>query len=278
MVIFDAYSCSVSELRDRISEISNKNQECLEDRNWVRGIPGFIDLTSLNNTDNRQDIATLCRKALKTHSKDHSGVPAVCIYSTFLGTAREVLKGSGVKLAAVAGCFPTGQSPLSLKLAEIKYALENGADEIDMVINRGSFLSGDHEGLKKEVSLAKEACGPRHLKVILETGELGSPGNIRKASELALMAGADFLKTSTGKSTPAATPEAALVMIDTIKEFHLKTGKKAGFKPAGGISTPEHALQYYGLVRSVLGVSWLTPDHFRIGASRLLDAVLSQFE
>ncbi|HMM10479.1 MAG TPA: deoxyribose-phosphate aldolase [Bacteroidales bacterium] len=229
-----------------------------------------IDLTTLEATDNNQRIHALCRQALDFASSDKTqGVAAICVYMPFVALGSHLLKNSGIKVATVSCCFPSGQLPLHLKLAETSWASAQGADEIDMVISRGLMLEGQYNAIEEEVRAVKAACGSAHLKVILETGELAKPEIIRKASELALLAGADFLKTSTGKVQPAATPEAAVVMLDTIKEYYELTGKKVGFKPAGGIAEPETALIYYKLVKSILGEDWLNPTLFRVGASRL---------
>ena len=238
-----------------------------------RTILSCIDLTSLEGSDNSGKILQLCRKAL---SFGASGLPlpaAVCVYPPFVSLAKKELKGSGILVAAVAGAFPSGQSPLKLRIEEALFAVNEGADEIDMVISRGRLLEGDERFVFEEVMAIREAAKNQHLKVILETGELRTPELIRKASEIAIAAGADFIKTSTGKIQPAATEDAMEVMLGVIKEHFEKTGKHIGIKPAGGISEPTQALRYYALTERILGIEWLDKRFFRIGASRLADAL-----
>lgn len=239
-------------------------------------ILGLIDLTTLEGTDHPGRIEQLCRKALAIQKVSGTGPAAVCVYPVFVRQASDILKGSGIRVAAVAGAFPSGQSPLHIRKAEVEYAVAEGADEIDMVISRGRFLAGDLNFISKEVETLKMACGKAHLKVILETGELLDPAKIRLASELSVQAGADFIKTSTGKVQPAATLDAMSVMLDVISEYFGSTGKMIGIKPAGGISTPAQALEYFALVEQKLGTAWLSPNYFRIGASRLTDGILSE--
>jgi deoxyribose-phosphate aldolase len=203
-------------------------------------------------------------------------VAAVCVYPVFAELVSQQLLGTGIKTACVAGSFPSGQSPLGLRVEEVAYAVQFGADEIDMVISRGKLIEGNEDFILQEVEAIKTACGEAHLKVILETGELKTLGLVRKASELAIQGGADFIKTSTGKIQPAATPEAFMVMLDTIKEYHEATGIKIGIKPAGGISTSEEALIFYTLVLKILGEEWLNSHLFRIGASRLTTDILNE--
>jgi deoxyribose-phosphate aldolase len=237
---------------------------------------GLLDLTTLEGTDNNERVAALCRKAL---SFGEAGLPlpaAVCLYPPFAAFARKQLSGSGVNVACVAGAFPSGQLPLHLRLEECRYVVSEGADEVDMVISRGAFLAGEYNRISEEVAAMKAVCGPVHLKVILETGELGTADHIRKASELAIAAGADFIKTSTGKIQPAATPQAMAVMLQVIREHFERSGSRIGIKPAGGISTPDQALLYYLLVKHIAGENWLNRHLFRIGASRLADALLAE--
>ena len=203
---------------------------------------------------------------------------AVCVYPPFVRQCKTELIGKDINVASVAGAFPSGQSPLSVKLAEIKYAVCEGADEIDMVISRGKFLEGKYKEVYEEIFAIKEVCNKAHVKVILETGELQTPENIRKASEIAILAGGDFIKTSTGKMQPAATELAAVIMCETIHEYFRMTGVRIGFKPAGGISEPEVAVRYYNIVESILGQEWLNKHLFRIGASRLVDNLLKVIE
>lgn len=235
-----------------------------------------IDLTTLEGTDNVEKVEALCKQAysIENPSKGIPKVAAVCVYPVFVKTAYNALSGKGINVAAVAGAFPSGQSPLNLRLDEVKYAVEQGANEIDMVISRGRFLSGEREFLREEVKKHKLACGNAHLKVILETGELLDPNLIYEASMISMEEGADFIKTSTGKIQPAATLEAAFVMLTAISDFYKKTGKKIGFKPAGGVSDPDTAVQYWQLVKSILGEEWLNNSLFRFGASRLLTKLI----
>lgn len=234
----------------------------------------ILDLTTLEGSDTASRVQALCTKAGSYAEKGLPNVAAVCVYPVFVRQCKELLKGSGIHTASVAGAFPAGQSPLSLKVAEVKFAVDEGADEIDMVISRGKFLEGNIAEVFDEVSAIREACGQAHLKVILETGELADPNKIYDASLIAMKAGGDFIKTSTGKISPAATPEAAFVMLQAIRDFHESTGKFIGFKPAGGVSTPDQALIYVRLVEQMLGPEWLSSQLFRIGASRLADGIV----
>jgi deoxyribose-phosphate aldolase len=235
-----------------------------------------LDLTTLEGSDNDEKVKLLCTKARGYESMKLPNVAAVCVYPVFARLVRKSLEGSNVNTACVAGAFPSGQSSLKIRLNEVQYAVEEGAQEIDMVISRGRFLQGDFDFIQEEVARTKQACGDAHLKVILETGELGSYENIRKASDLAIEAGADFIKTSTGKTQPAATPEAVWVMLEAISDYHKKTGKKIGLKPAGGIAEPDKAILYANLVQHVLGNEWLNNLLFRIGASRLADNIVKE--
>ena len=203
---------------------------------------------------------------------------AVCVYPNLVSVAKAALAGSTVKVASVATAFPSGQSPLDVKLDDVRRAVDFGADEIDMVIDRGAMLSGDYAKVFDEIAATKEACGRAHLKVILETGELGSYDVVRKASEIGIAAGGDFIKTSTGKVQPAATPPVTLVMLEAIRDHYHSTGRRIGMKPAGGVRTAKQSLQYLVIVKETLGDAWLTPDLFRFGASALLNDVLMQLE
>ena len=268
---YSRYSFSLPELTKRAEDILDQQFKPDELLSMYKKILGLIDLTTLSGDDTRDKVRNLCLQAIDFENKN-LGTPktaAVCVYPVFAGVVSETLKGTGIQTACVAGAFPSGQSPLNARLLEVSYAVENGADEIDMVISRGRLLEGDTGFILEEVKAHKEACAGKHLKVILETGELKSPELIRKACELALEGGADFLKTSTGKIMPAATHEAVLIMLDTIREFYKSEGKMIGIKPAGGIATPGEALNYYLLVQAVLGDQWLNNKLFRIGASRL---------
>ena len=238
----------------------------------------MIDLTTLEGADSEGKVRQMCYKAAHLHDS-MPGVPtvaAVCVYPTLVRLAKATVKGTNIKVAAVATGFPSGQYPIDVKLRDTRFAVEEGADEIDMVISRGHFLSGEYNYVFDEIAQVKEACGPAHLKVILETGELGQLDQVRKASDLAMHAGADFIKTSTGKVVPAATLPVTLVMLEAIRDFYHATGKKIGMKPAGGIATAKVAIQYLVVLRETLGQDWMTPDLFRIGASRLANDILMQ--
>ena len=203
-------------------------------------------------------------------------VAAICVYPNMAEIVNDTLEADDVKIACVSGGFPSSQTFIEVKVAETAMALHAGADEIDIVISVGKFLSGDYEGMCDEIEELKEVCGDKHLKVILETGALGSASNIKKASILSMYSGADFIKTSTGKENPAATPEAAYVMCQAIKEYFLETGRKVGFKPAGGINSVHDALVYYTIVKELLGEEWLTNERFRLGTSRMANLLLSE--
>ncbi|MGB4204429.1 MAG: deoxyribose-phosphate aldolase [Bacteroidales bacterium] len=237
-----------------------------------------LDLTTLEGSDTDEKVIDLCTKAKSFSQFQLPNVAAVCVYPVFARLVSKNLTGSDVKTACVAGAFPSGQSPLNIRIDEVKFAVDEGAQEIDMVISRGKFLQGDYDYVSKEIELIKKACGDAHLKVILETGELGSNENIRKASHLAIEAGADFIKTSTGKTKPAATFESVVVMLEAIKEHYQKTKKMIGIKPAGGISEPDQAILYANLVEHMLGKSWLDNHYFRIGASRLADNIVKELQ
>ena len=236
------------------------------------------DLTTLEGADTPGKVAALASKAIRPDPGD-PGVPsvaAVCVYPNLVPVARERLRGTGVKVAAVATGFPSGQFPLPVKIADVRSAVELGADEIDMVIDRGAFLSGRYAKVYDEIVQVKEACGDAHLKVILETGELGTYDNVRRATLLAIAAGADFVKTSTGKINPAATLPVALCMLEAVRDVHEETGRRVGFKAAGGVRQAKQAVQHLVLVHETLGPDWLTPDLYRIGASSLLNDILMQ--
>lgn len=238
----------------------------------------MMDLTTLEGKDTPGKVAFLCRKAMQPLDPRYK-VPscaAVCVYSNLVRPAKKFLGQSRVKVASVATAFPTGLMPLKLKLEEVRAAARDGADEIDMVIDRGVFLAGDHGRIFDEIAATKEACGAAHLKVILETGELLTYDNVRIASEIAMRAGGDFIKTSTGKISPAATMPVTLVMLEAIRDYFYETGIRIGMKPAGGIRTAKQALAYLVMVKETLGDDWLTPDLFRFGASTLVNDVLMQ--
>jgi deoxyribose-phosphate aldolase len=243
----------------------------------------MIDLTTLEGQDTPGKVRQLCQKAIHLHDS-MPGLPhvaAVCVYPTMVGVARAALgehAGRDIKVASVATAFPSGMAPLSIKLEETRMAVEEGADEVDMVISRGAFLRGEYQRVFDEIVAVKEACGHAHLKVILETGELGTLDRVRRASVLAMHAGADFIKTSTGKIQPAATQPVTLVMLQAIRDYFYSTGRKVGMKPAGGITKAKVAIQYLVMLRETLGAGWLTPEWFRFGASSLPNDLLMQLE
>ena len=238
----------------------------------------MMDLTTLEGKDTEGKVRALCAKGIRPDPSDSSipSVAAICIYPSLIPVARKALAGSGVKVASVATGFPSGQTFTEIKISETRQAVLAGADEIDMVIDRGAFLQGDYRAVFEEIVAVKEACGDTHLKVILETGELETYDNVRRASILAMAAGADFIKTSTGKVQPAATLPVTLVMLEAIRDFERRTGRVVGMKPAGGIRTAKEAIQYLVVLYETLGPRWMTPDLFRFGASTLLNDVLMQ--
>ena len=272
---FKPYSNSLTDIHERVSKAISVELSGDQRKDALRCIMGCIDLTTLEATDTESKIAFLCEQA-RSFSMRKANVPdvaAVCVFSPFAGLVKGLLEDTGIRTCCVAGAFPSGQAPLSVKLMEVSYVILEGADEVDMVLSRGRFLEEKFEEVADEIRAIKAACNDAILKVILETGELKTVENIRKASEIALLSGADFLKTSTGKTQPAASPEAFLIMLDTIKEYYESTGIKVGIKAAGGIAAHETALQYYLLVKEVLGEEWLNKDLFRIGASRLAENI-----
>ncbi|MEY2429655.1 MAG: deoxyribose-phosphate aldolase [Verrucomicrobiota bacterium] len=278
----------------RIPEVSTVDQVMVEERAasfakrsiktsaklaGLKIVTSMMDLTTLEGKDTPGKVAYLCRKALQP-IEERYGVPpcaAVCVYPNMVRYARRFLGASSpVKVASVATGFPSGQYPLRTKLEEVRRAVTEGADEIDMVIDRNAFLIGDHAKVFDEIAAVKAACGHAHLKTILETGELVTYDNVRIASRIAMEAGSDFIKTSTGKVQPAATMPVTLVMLEAIRDFFYETGIRIGMKPAGGIRTAKQSLAYLVMVRETLGDAWLTPDLFRFGASTLLNDVLMQ--
>lgn len=238
----------------------------------------MLDVTTLEGADTVGKVRQMCQKARQPLPGDPSVGPAaaVCVYPRMVGTAAKAVAGSPVKVASVATQFPSGQMRLKERLAEVRYAVGEGAHEIDMVISRGQFLQGEYRAIYDEIASCKEACGEAHLKVILETGELTTYDNVRYASDLAMSAGADFIKTSTGKVALAATLPVTLVMLQAIEDFHERTGRMVGMKPAGGISNAKLALQYLIMVREILGSKWLSNEWFRFGASSLTNDLLMQ--
>ena len=265
----------IIERAQRITKRSIKNEMKLA---GLKMILNMIDLTTLEGMDTAGKVKQLCVKAQHLHDSI-PGLPqvaAVCVYPNFVATAKSCLVDSGIKVASVATAFPSGNSTLDQKLEDVRIAVEQGADEIDMVISRGRFHEGNHQYVFDEIAQVKEACGESRLKVILETGELGTFDKVRRASDIAIAAGADFIKTSTGKIKPAATLPVTLVMLQAIRDHFLKTGQMVGMKPAGGISKSKLALHYLVMVKEVLGEAWLDNHWFRFGASSLANDVLMQ--
>src|SRR5689334_5722103 len=240
----------------------------------------MMDLTTLEGKDTPGKVRALCAKGMRPQPGDPTipSVAAICIYPALIEDAKEALAGSTVKIASVATAFPSGQTLGEIKIAETRAAADAGADEIDMVIDRNAFLRGDYLTVFEEIVDVKDASGEAHLKVILETGELETYDNVRRASVLAMAAGADFIKTSTGKVTPAATLPVTLVMLEAIRDFERQTGRQVGMKPAGGIRVAKEAIQYLVVLYETLGPRWMTPDWFRFGASSLLNDILMQIE
>jgi deoxyribose-phosphate aldolase len=247
----------------------------------------MVDLTTLEGKDSPEKVRSLCRKALRPWERDEEilgerlpTVAAVCVYPSMVPHAAEILKGTPVKIASVATGFPSGQYPLDIRLTDVREAVSDGADEIDMVINRGAFLAGKYQLVADEIAAVADACGPAHLKVILETGELETYDQIRRASDIAIASirPGDFIKTSTGKVTPAATMPVTLVMLEAIRDAYLNTNVKIGMKPAGGIRTAKQAWHYLCMVNETLGEGWLSPDWFRFGASTLLNDLLRSMQ
>ncbi len=267
-------------IRERVARLATRSIKKASKVEGLKLALSMVDLTTLEGADTPGKVRQLCTKAIHLHSgrKDLPMVAAVCVYPTMVRIARKALEGTPIQVAAVATAFPSGMNPLAVKLEDTRYAVAEGAHEIDMVISRGDFLRGDYGRVADEIEQVKEACGKAHLKVILETGELGTLDRVRLASDIAMQSGADFIKTSTGKIQPAATPEVVLVMLLAISDFYRKTGKKIGMKPAGGIANAKAALNLLIMVREVLGPAWLTPSLFRIGASKLPNDMLMQLE
>lgn len=265
-------------VEERVARIQTRSIKGESKVQGMKMILNMIDLTTLEGKDTPGKVKQMCYKAQHLHDNypDCPTVAAVCVYPSMVKIAKEALGNSAVKVASVSTAFPSGQASMAVKLMDTRFAVEQGADEIDMVISRGKFLSGDYNFVYDEIAAIKEACGKARLKVILETGELVTLDNVRRASEIAMHAGADFIKTSTGKIQPAATMQVTYVMLMAIKDFHTKTGKMIGMKPAGGISTSKLALHYLWMVKETLGEAWLTNEWFRFGASSLANDVLMQ--
>ena len=267
-------------IRERVARLATRSIKKSSKIEGLKLALSMVDLTTLEGADTPGKVRQLCTKAIHLHSgrDDLPMVAAVCVYPTMVRIARESLQGTPIQVAAVATAFPSGMNPLDVKLEDTRFAVGEGAHEIDMVISRGDFLRGEYERVADEIRQVKDACGKAHLKVILETGELGTLDRVRLASDIAMQAGADFIKTSTGKIQPAATPEVVLVMLQAIDDYFRKTGKRIGMKPAGGIANAKAALNLLIMVREILGSAWLTPDLFRIGASKLPNDMLMQLE
>lgn len=265
-------------IEERIARFNTRSIKKQTKLDGMKLALNMIDLTTLEGKDTEGKVKQMCFKAMHL-ADDIPGLPtvaAVCVYPTYVKVAKETLKNSGVKVASVATAFPSGNSTAAIKVEDTKFAVDNGADEIDMVISRGEFLKGNYNFVFDEIAMIKEACGKARLKVILETGELSTLDNVRKASDIAILAGADFIKTSTGKIQPAATMPVTLVMLQAIKDHYNKTGQMIGMKPAGGISTSKVALQYLVMLYETLGPKWMSNEWFRFGASSLANDILLQ--
>ena len=274
------YNCAISN-KEVAAAVKKIIEEKVEQNNTIevkKTLFNCIDLTTLKCTDSEESVMAFTEKVNEFDDKypDLKNVAAICVYPNFAKIVSDTLQVEDVEIACVAGGFPSSQTFQEIKIAETAMAVHEGATEIDIVLNVGKFLSGDYEGVCDEIQELKSVCGERHLKVILETGALKSAENIKKASILSIYSGADFIKTSTGKESPAATPEAAYVMCSTIKEYYQKTGLKIGFKPAGGINTVHDALVYYTIVKELLGEEWLNNGLFRLGTSRLANICLGE--
>ena len=267
----------VKERADRFQGRSIKKSSKVD---ALKTVLSMIDLTTLEGQDTPGKVRQLCQKAIHLHnaSPDLPHVAAVCVYPTMVGIAKRALGDADINVASVATAFPSGMTPRQIKLEETRIAVEEGADEIDMVISRGAFLQSEYGFVFDEIAAIREACGGAHLKVILETGELGTFDRVRRASVLAMHAGADFIKTSTGKIQPAATLPVTLVMLQAIRDYYYETDRMVGMKPAGGISNAKLAVHYLVMLKETLGNAWMTPDRFRFGASSLANDVLMQIE
>lgn len=265
---------------ERIARIQARSIKGVAKIQGLRMALSMIDLTTLEGKDTPAKVRQLCYKAQHLHDQapDLPQVAAVCVYPTMVATAKTALGGSGIKVASVSTAFPSGQAPFEVKKLDTLHALDNGADEIDMVISRGRFLSGDYQFVYDEIAAIKALCGSVRLKVIFETGELDTLDQVRRASDIAIAAGADFIKTSTGKIQPAATFPVVLTMLAAVKDHYDQTGKMVGMKPAGGISSSKLALQHLLLVKETLGEAWLTNEWYRFGASSLANDILLQYQ
>ena len=265
-------------IEERASRFTKRSIKNATKINGLKLALNMIDLTTLEGKDTDGKVKQLCYKAQHLHDA-YPGLPtvaAVCVYPSMVKVAKKALGNSGIKVAAVATAFPSGQAPRDVKIRDTKFAVSEGADEIDMVISRGKFHMGEYDFVYDEIAAVKEACGDARLKVILETGELVTYDKVRRASDIAMYAGADFIKTSTGKISPAATMPVTLVMLEAIRDFYYKTGKKIAMKPAGGISKAKLALHYLVMLNEVLGEEWMNNEWFRFGASSLANDILMQ--
>jgi deoxyribose-phosphate aldolase len=284
----DSFYLPVDEIgaKERAASLAGRSVKNESKIEAIKMAVSMIDLTTLEGKDSKGKVQAMCRKGVRPleSAPEIPHVGAICVYPNMIKYAKEIVDGTGVKVASVATSFPSGQSPMKIKVEEVKKIVSLGADEVDMVISRGEFLSGNYDYTYNEVKQIKEACltasagGETHLKVILETGELETMDNIRLASLIAMLAGADFIKTSTGKVQPAATLPGVLVMLEAIRDYYNETGIKIGMKPAGGIRNTKEAIANLVLVKETLGDDWLTPDLFRIGASSLLNDLLMQYQ
>lgn len=265
-------------VKERVARFQTRSIKKESKIEALKMILSMIDLTTLEGQDTPGKVRQLCQKAMHLHDAlpDLPHVAAVCVYPTMVSIAKEALGDHGINVASVATAFPSGMAPRQIKLEETRIAVADGADEIDMVISRGAFLQGEYGFVFDEIAAIKEACGKAHLKVILETGELGTLDRVRRASMLAMHAGADFIKTSTGKIQPAATLPVTLVMLQAIRDHYYETGRMVGMKPAGGISSAKLAVHYLVALKETLGNAWMTPVWFRFGASSLANDVLMQ--
>jgi deoxyribose-phosphate aldolase len=265
-------------VEERVSRFQKRSIKTNSKMDGLKMVLNMIDLTTLEGKDTPGKVRQMCYKAIHLHDS-FPGLPtvaAVCVYPSMVGLAKSLVKDSPVKVASVSTAFPSGQAPIDVKISDTKFAVDQGADEIDMVISRGKFLAGEYAFVFDEIAQIKEVCGKARLKVILETGELATLDNVRKASDLAIYAGADFIKTSTGKIQPAATMQVTYTMLMAIRDYYDETGVMIGMKPAGGISNSKLALHNLVMVKEVLGEEWLTNKWFRFGASSLANDVLMQ--
>ena len=266
-------------VEERVARFQSRSIKGPSKMQGLSMVLSMIDLTTLEGKDTPNKVRQMCYKAQHLHDV-HEGLPtvaAVCVYPSMVSVAREALKDSLIKIASVSTAFPSGQAPFEVKKMDTQFAIDSGADEIDMVISRGKFLAGDHAFVFDEIAAIKEICGAKRLKVILETGELATLDQVRRASDIAIHAGADFIKTSTGKIQPAATMQVTYTMLMAIRDHFDRTGKMVGMKPAGGISTSKLALHNLVMVNEILGEAWLSNEWFRFGASSLANDVLMQY-